>query len=311
MGATWETAGVAAAGAGKGVVGVVLSGPPSTVAAVVGGANVGGLASEEEGEGAGAVEAGGGAGVAIGAAAGVSTAASSAAAPGAAKALEGSPTGSAAGCFSGCGGGGGVGSTGCGRALISSEGAARRLPKDTGKAEAGELGWGAEKVGLGFCSGGLNKLPKDAPLDKSEPAGTSGAAWRIGPKLNGAAPAAAAFDGASFASSPCPTRSPEKLPRVSPPPAFAGCGSTLKAAAEDGGLSAEATEGTVEEALLAAAETLSPGGWPKTILPFPKENWFISLPARTQRTKKKKEIQPNEEVCRGYTSHNTALSFTL
>lgn len=87
-----------------------------------------------------------------------------------------------------------------------------------------------------------------------------------------------------------------------------GCASTLKAAVEDGGLSAEALDGTVEDALLTAAETVSPEVWPKTILPFPKENLFISFPAGAQR---KKKIQQNEEVCRGYTSYNTAVSFTL
>lgn len=196
MGTTWETAGLAAAGAGKGVF-VVLSGAASTVVeeltAAVDGVNVGGVATEEEGAGAGAVVAERGAAIA---AASVSAAASSAAVPGATKALEVSTTGSAAGCFSG---GGGVGSTVCGGALLSSEGAARRLLKD--KAEGGELDWGAEK-GLVFVSGGLNRLPKDAPLDKSEPAETSGTVWRIGPKLNCATPAAAGLDAVSFASSP-------------------------------------------------------------------------------------------------------------
>lgn len=62
-----------------------------------------------------------------------------------------------------------------------------------------------------------------------------------------------------------------------------GCGSTLKAAAEDGGLSADALDGTVEDVLLIAAEAVSPQVWPKTILPFPKENLFISFPAGAQR----------------------------
>lgn len=213
-GAIWETAGVVAAEVGKGVVvGVVLSGTASTVVevitAVVGGANVGGVTTEEEGAMVGTVVSEGGAAAAI-AAAVVSAAASSAAVPGTTKALEGSTTGSAAGCFSGDG----VGSVVCGGAFISSKGPARRLLKDTGKAEAGELDWGAEKDGLGFGSGGLNRLPEDAPLDRSEPAETSGAIWRIEPKLNCATPlptpnpgskeneAAAGLDEVSFASSP-------------------------------------------------------------------------------------------------------------
>lgn len=320
VGAVWETAGGAAAEAGKGGVAMVLSAAASTVVevltAVVGGAIVGGVTTEEEGAGAGAVVAKAAAAIAAAAAAAavvVSAAASSAAGPGATKALEDSTIGSAAGCFSG----GGVGSTVCVGAFISSKGPARRLLKDTGKAAAAELGWGADKVGLGFGSGGLNRLPVDAPLDRSEPAETSGAIWRIEPKLNCATPlpapkpgstkeneAAAGLDEASFASSPWPTRSPEKLPRVSPPPAFMGCGSTLKAAAEDGSLSAEALEGTVEDALLtaAAAATVSPDVWPKTILPFPKENLFMSFPAGAQR---KKKIKQNEEVCRGFTPYNT------
>lgn len=211
VGAVWETAGVAAAEGGKGVAVVVLSGAASTVVevltAVVGGANVGGVTTEEEG----AAVAKRGAVAAIAAAAVVSAAASSAAVPGPPKALEVSTTGSAAGCFSG----GGVGSVVGGGAFISSKGTARRLLKDTGKAEAAELDWGAEKVGLGFGSGGLNRLPEDAPLDKSEPAETSGAIWRIEPKLNCATPlptpnpgstkeneAAAGLDEVSFASSP-------------------------------------------------------------------------------------------------------------
>lgn len=70
-----------------------------------------------------------------------------------------------------------------------------------------------------------------------------------------------------------------------------GCGSTLKAAAEDGGLSAEVLDATVEDALLTAAETVSPEFRPKTILPFPKENLFTSFPAGAQR----KKIKQNED----------------
>lgn len=216
LGAICETAGVAAAEVGKGAVVAVLSGASSAVVevltAVGGGANVGGVTTEEEGAGGGAAVAREGADAAMAAAAVVvSAAASSAAVPGATKALEVSTTGSAGGCFSGAG----VGSVGCGGAFISSKGPARRLLKDTGNAEAGELDWGAQKAGLGFGSGGLNRLPEDAPLDKSEPAGTSATIWTLDPKLNCATPlptpnsgstkgneAAAGFDEASFASSP-------------------------------------------------------------------------------------------------------------
>lgn len=66
--------------------------------------------------------------------------------------------------------------------MTSSEGPARRLLKDTGNAGAAEPGWGAVKPGFRFGSGGLNRLPEDAPLDKSEPAETSGAIWSMEPK---------------------------------------------------------------------------------------------------------------------------------
>lgn len=80
--------------------------------------------------------------------------------------------------------GGGVGSEGCDGTFGSSdesEEAARRLLKDVGKAEAAEPDWGTEKAG--FESGGLNKLPDAAPLDKSA-AVSSADFWRPAPKLN-------------------------------------------------------------------------------------------------------------------------------
>lgn len=192
---------------------MVLSGAASTVeelTAVEGGGKVGG-GTEEEGARVGAAAAKGGAGAATAAAVVVSAAASSAAVPGATKALGVSTTASAEGSFSG----GGVGSAVCGGTFTSSEVPVRRLLKDTGKAGAAELDWGAGKVGLGLGSGGLNKLPEDAPLDRSDPAETSGTIWRTAPKLNCATPlptpnpgstkekeVAAGFVKESFASSP-------------------------------------------------------------------------------------------------------------
>lgn len=72
---------------------------------------------------------------------------------------------------------------------------------------------------------------------------------------------------ASLASSPWPTRSPEKLPRVSPPASLEGCGSTRRAEAE--GLSPEALE-AVEDAAEAIDSSIT---WPNSAFPFPpKEN---------------------------------------
>lgn len=59
----------------------------------------------------------------------------------------------------------------------------------------------------------------------------------------------------SLASSPGPTRSPEKLPRVSPPAVLAGCGSILRAVVEEEGLSPEVFAGTVDDAVLRAGVT--------------------------------------------------------
>lgn len=140
-----------------------------------------------------------------------------------------STTGAASGSFSG----GGVGSEGSGETFGSSKdpgGAARRLLKD----------WATEKAGLAVGSGGLNKLPDAAPLDKSAPVDSSTDFWRPAPKLNCAAAAlpspvspkvnepAAGLVEESLASSPWPTRSPEKLPSVSPPIGLRGCGSILR-----------------------------------------------------------------------------------
>lgn len=56
---------------------------------------------------------------------------------------------------------------------VESGAAARRLLKDVAKAEAAEPAWGTEKAGFGVDSGGLNKLPDAASLDKSTPAESS------------------------------------------------------------------------------------------------------------------------------------------
>lgn len=307
-GATWETgatAGVAAAEVGTRavVVVVVLSGVDSIAGAAL--AGVGGVASvgavmEDGGSGVGAVVADGGATVgAVTAATVVSVVAASAAGSVTTRGLVLSIAGSAAGPFSG----GGVGSEGCGGGFGSSEeseGAASRLLKDVGKAEEIELGWGTEKAGLEFDSGGLNKLPDAAPLDKSAPVDSSADFWRAPPKVNCAAPllipspgspkeneAAAGLMDESFASSPAPTRNPEKLPRVSPPTVFGGCGSNLRAAVVEVGLSPDVFVGRVADPVPRAEENDSSPVWPNIILPFPpKENLFISFTGETQGGKK-------------------------
>lgn len=170
------------------VVVVVESGMASIVGAALAGA--GGVASagvvlEEGGSGVGAVVAKGGVGaltVVV-----VSVVAVSVAGSGITEGLTLSTGGSVAGSFSG----GGVGSEGCEGAFGSSdasEGAARRLLKDVRKAEAVELDWGTEKASLVFDSGGLNRLPDTAPLDKSAPVESSEDFRRSALKLNCAAP---------------------------------------------------------------------------------------------------------------------------
>lgn len=280
---------------GKGEVVVVLSGVASIVGAALdevgGGASVA-VVMEEEGSGVGAVGAKEGV-VAVAVAVVVSVVIASAGS-GTTRGLAQSTAGKPVDSFSG----GGVGSEGCRGTFGSSdesEEAARRLLKDTGKAEAAELDWGTEKAGLGFDSGGLNKLPDAAPLDKSVPVASSAGFWRIAPKLNCAAPlakpspvspkeneAAAGLMDESLASSPGPTRSPEKLPRVSPPTVFGACGSILRAAVEDVGLSPEVFGGTLEDPGPRAEEIDSSMVCPNIILPFPaKENLFISFTEET------------------------------
>lgn len=170
-----------------------------------------------------------------------------------------------------------------------------------------------EKAGLGFCSGGLNKLPNAAPLDRSAPAESSADFCGPGAKLNCAAPLprpspaspklnepAVGLADTSWASSPWPTRSPEKMPRVSPPMGFRGCGSVLRA-----GLSPDMFRGRVGEAVPRAGEgdfgvreNGSSADWPNIILPFPpKENLFASLtcgtPAAGVTEEKLKPVAPD------------------
>lgn len=86
--------------------------------------------------------------------------------------------------------GGGVDSEGC-EAFGSSDasgGAVRRLLKDVREADTVELDWGKEKASLAFDSGGLNKLPDAAPLDKSAPVESSEDFRRSPAKPNCAGP---------------------------------------------------------------------------------------------------------------------------
>lgn len=150
---------------GKEVV-ALLSGVASIVGAVLAGgkeADSVGVVMEDEGSGAGVVT--------VAAVVSVAAAAASSVSSGIMRELAYSTAGSAAGSFSG----GGVGSEGCGCFGSSevSEGAARRLLKDTGKPVLTELDWGTEKAGFGIESGGLNKLLDVAPLDKSVPVASS------------------------------------------------------------------------------------------------------------------------------------------
>lgn len=296
-GGAWETgagvsagAGVAIVEVGTGAMVVVLSGVSSTVGATLAGVErvaSAGAVLEEEGSGVGAVVVNGGVGAATVAAV-VSVVVASAAGSDTTGGLVLSTAASAAGSFSG----GGVGSEGCGGTFGSSDGseeAARRLLKDVGKVEVTELVWGTEKAGLGVDSGGLNKLPDAAPLDKSAAAESSTDFWRSAPKLNCAVPllmpspgspkekeAAGGLMDESLASSPGPTRSPEKLPRVSPPTVLGGCGSILRAVEEEVGLSPDVFVGRVGEAVPRADENVSSPVWPNIILPFPPK---INLPA--------------------------------
>lgn len=87
----------------------------------------------------------------------------------------------------------------------------------------------------------------------------------------------------SFASSPWPTRSPEKLPRVSPPTILGGCGSVLRAVVEEMSLAASPNVFGVGDIVPRAGEVdfgvrenVSSAVWPNTALPFPDENLLPS-----------------------------------
>lgn len=92
----------------------------------------------------------------------------------------------------------------------------------------------------------------------------------------------------SLASSPWPTRSPEKLPRVSPPASLEGCGSTRRAVVE--GLSPEALDADED----AAEATDSSITWLNSNFPFPKGNLVGSF---TVKTCKKTVLEPTD-TCR-------------
>lgn len=104
----------------------------------------------------------------------------------------------------------------------------------------------------------------------------------VSPKVN---ETVAGLAGASLASSPWPTRSPEKLPRVSPPTVLGGCGSILRAVVEVEGLPASPVVGRrvgdavprAGEVDLGVMENVSSPVWPNTILPFANENLFTSF----------------------------------
>lgn len=302
-GASWEagaTAGVAAAEVVTGAV-VVLSRVASVVDTALAGAE--GVASagavmEEGGSEVGAVVAKGRAGVGVGSvvvAAVVSVMMAFPADAGTTGGLVLSTAGLETGSLSA----GGVGSEGCGEAFDSSEeseDAARRPPNDMGKAEAAGPGWGTGKAGLVLDSGGLNKLPDAAPLDKSVAIESSADFWRPASKLNCAPPlakpnpvlpkvnvAAAGLVEESLASS-CPTRSSEKLPRVSPPAVLGGCGSILREVVVEVGLVASVdvfgvgdTVPRAGEVDFGVRENGSSPVWPNTNLPFPKDNLFTSF----------------------------------
>lgn len=224
-----------------------------------------------------------------------------------------STEGSPAGTFSGSS----VVCVGCDGALGSSdesEDAARRLLKDVGKAERAELAWGTEKAGFVLFSGGLNKLRDTDTLDKSGPDESSADLWTPAPKLNCVAPlltpnalspkvkaAAEGLLAPSLASSPWPTRSPEKQPSVSPPIVLEGCGSTLRAVVVEAALAASPGwfGGRLGDPLrragevdFGAKENVSSLVCPKTILPFPlKENLLTSLTGGKRRKQQKQNIK--------------------
>lgn len=156
----------------------------------------------------------------------------------------------------------------------------------------------------------MNKLPDVAPLDKSAPVESSADFWRPAPKLNCVAPLlipspvspkaneAAGLTDESLASSPAPTRSPEKLPSVSPPTVFGACGSILSAVGAEEALSTVTFVGGVGDAVPRAGENDSSTVWPNSILPFPpNENLATSLacdiPAPCETEPKPNPVDPD------------------
>lgn len=204
--------------------------------------------------------------------------------------------------------GGGVDSEVCRVAFGSSEesgDAVSKLLKVFGVkyagAETDEPAWGMEKAGLVFDSEAFNKPLKVTPFATSAPVESSAGFWRPTPKLNCTAPLLTpnpdspkvneeAADLGSVDSSPWPTRSPEKLPSVSPPTVLRGCGSILRPGVEAGGVPAspDVLEGRVgytvpreTEVDFELREKVSSTACPNPILPFPKENLLASFTGDT------------------------------
>lgn len=157
---------------------------------------------------------------------------------------------------------------------------------------------------MAFDSGGLNRLPDGVPSDKSGAEESSPDFGRPVPKLNCVAPlplpspvsanvnaATADLVEESLASSPWPTLSPEKMPRVSPPAVFGGCGSILRVAVVEVGLAPSTVAFGAKvgdpvprpgEVDFEVKENDSSPAWPNTILPFPpKENLLASFTGET------------------------------
>lgn len=312
--ASWEGVAVAEVGAGAWVASAVFSVVAAVGICVGGAASTGGVVDEGGPEGAGEAEGAGGVGAVAVVPVG-SVVAVSVEGPVTADGPLLSTVGSVVGGSSSAGGVGAFGSS------EESRGAARRLLKDAGKAEAVELDWGTEKAGFVFDSGGLNKLPEltdTAPLDKSAAALSPPGFWGATPKLNCAAPlprpsplstklnepGVGLVEG-SLASSPWPTRSPEKLPSVSPPIALAGCGSILRGAEVEEGFtgSPDIVRGGVGdpvpragEADFGVRENGSSPVWPNPILPLaPKGNLFPSFTRKLRFIEETKEKTENNE----------------
>lgn len=153
-------------------------------------------------------------------------------------------------------------------------------------------------MALEELSGGLNRLPEAAALglEMSDPGGNFPlvskvnclALFRANPGSPKEKEAAVGLASASLASSPWPTRNPEKLPRVSPPASLDGCGSTRSAAPK--GLSPEALDAD-EDAVEATDSSIT---WPNSGFPFPKENLLGSFTVKMC----KKAVLGTTDTCR-------------